>query len=344
MRLIECVSNFSEGRNHATIEKISQAISGVAGVYLLDVDSNASANRTVMTFVGEPSSVCEAAFRAIAASQTLIDMRNQRGEHPRIGATDVCPLVPLVDASMDECIELSNKLGARVASELKIPVYLYAKSAKKAERSRLAFLRAGRYEGLQKRMEEEGFAPDYGTNVFNPQAGATVIGARDLLIAFNINLATESRQIAEKIAKQIRQARDLNDPGTNTTNARLLECTAIGWHIEEYKRAQVSMNIMDYRKTSMYKAFLEVKRLAQEYGTSVTGSEVIGLVPLQALLATGQSCLTDLAKRETDPELIVREAISFLNLGDTRPFDPKKKILDYRLQNLPPLRNMTPSS
>jgi glutamate formiminotransferase/formiminotetrahydrofolate cyclodeaminase len=338
MRLIECVPNFSEGRNLNTIEKISQVIAGVDGVHLLDVDSNASANRTVMTFVGEPGPVCEAAFQAMAVAQAFIDMRSQHGAHPRIGATDVCPLVPLAGASMDECIEWSNKLGARVANELEVPVYLYAKSAKKSERSKLAFLRKGQYEGLKKRMEEEDFAPDYGRNVFNAKAGATAIGVRDLLVAFNINLASKSRGIAENIARQIRRARERQD-----SSEALLECTAIGWYIEEYKRAQVSMNIMDYRKTSLHRAFLEVKRLAGELGTSVTGSEVIGLLPLQPLLETGRYCLGTSTKKEAD-DLLVREAIGFLNLGDNRPFDPQKKILDYRLQKLPPLRNMTPSS
>ncbi|PWT96559.1 MAG: glutamate formimidoyltransferase [Candidatus Melainabacteria bacterium] len=337
MQLIECVPNFSEGRNLSSVESISRAIVGVKGVHLLDVDSNASANRTVMTFVGEAGAVCEAAFQAIAVAQSLIDMRSQRGAHPRIGATDVCPLVPLADASMQQCIELSHKLSARVASELEIPVYLYAKSAKRPERRKLAFLRKGQYEALKKRIEKENFAPDYGPNIFNARAGATAIGARDLLIAFNINLATTSREIAEKIARQIRRAREEDQVGA------LPECTALGWYIEEYKCAQVSMNIMDYRKTSLHGAFLEVKRLATELETSVTGSEVIGLLPLQPLLETGRYCLGSSKNKESADQLI-SEAIDFLNLGDTRPFDPQKKVLDYRLQNLPPLRNMTPSS
>lgn len=358
MRLIECVPNFSEGRNARTINEISDAIAQVEGVFLLDVDSNASANRTVMTFVGEPVAVCQAAFQAIARAQSLIDMRLHKGEHPRIGATDVCPFVPLIDTTMADCIELSRLLGERVGKELGIPVYLYANSAQLPERKRLAFVRKGQYERLDTRMRGANFVPDFGPNLFNARSGATAIGARDLLIAFNVNLDTKSKTVAQEVASQIRQARQrfgedaINQesppqsgltPLDEGTVHCLVECTAIGWYIEEYQRAQVSMNIMNFRRTTLHQAFLEVKRLAQEHGVSVTGSEVVGLLPLQPMLETGRFCLFNSKAANTDDGALVDAAAAFLNLSDTRPFEAKRKILDYRLQNLPPLLNMSPT-
>jgi glutamate formiminotransferase/formiminotetrahydrofolate cyclodeaminase len=349
MELVECVPNFSEGGNLKTVDEIARAIEQVPDVYLLDVDSNRSANRTVVTFVGAPKAVCEAAFRAIAVAQSLIDMRAHRGEHPRIGATDVCPLVPLSGVTMTDCIDLSQALARRVARELEIPAYLYAQSAQLPERVRLAYIRKGQYEGLQQRMQKGGFHPDYGPATFNAKSGATAFGARDLLIAFNINLDTKSRKIAEKIAGQIRLARKReqgnafsrqvaeggSEKAPSAGEAKFADCTAIGWYIEEYERTQVSMNIMDFRRTPLHRVFLGVKSLAQEHGISVTGSEVVGLVPLHALLEVGRFNLESSKAGSNFPEqYLIDSAIRFLNLSDTKPFEPIKKILDYRLQSL----------
>ena len=347
MQLVECVPNFSEGRDRQTIDAIAKAITSVPDVHLLDVDANISANRTVMTFVGGPKPASLAAFRAIEKAQALINMEKHQGEHPRIGATDVCPFVPLSGCTMEECVGLSVELAERIGKELQIPVYLYAQSARSQERIRLAFIRQGQYERLAQRMKD-GFLPDYGPESFNPVSGATAVGARNLLIAFNVNLSADSKAIAQDIALLIRQARKENGgkeplglPSQNPdakgldTEVDWTGCTSIGWYINEFRRAQVSLNLMDYEKTPLHRAFLAISQWAISHGSNVTGSEIVGLVPLKAMLDAGLFYLERLkAADNCDEAKLIESALEFLNLSDLKPFDPKRKILDYRLKEL----------
>ncbi len=328
--LIECVPNFSEGRVQTTIDKIALAIKKTAGVDLLDVDIGKSANRTVMTFVGGPEEIIEAAFMAIATAANCIDMRNHEGTHPRVGATDVCPFVPLRGASMDDCIILSKKLAARVAAELDIPVYLYAASASSHERSKLSHIRRGQYESLARRMCQKDFSPDYGPRQINEKSGATIIGARNLLIAYNISLDSQSVSVARAIASKIREERDKG-------MKNLVDCTALGWYAEEYNCAQVSMNLINLRTASLHQTFLTVVKLAKNFGTKVVKSEVIGLVPLRALLESGRYFLPSCQEiGYSDERQLVEAAIASLKLcqSQQQPFDPEKKIIEYRLKNL----------
>ncbi len=343
MKLVECVPNFSEGRNQKVLDAIAEAIQGVDGVRLLDVDPGASTNRTVMTFVGGPESVLEAAYQGIAKAQTLIDMRQHQGAHPRIGATDVCPFIPVSGVSMDDCIELANKLGSRVGKDLGIPVYLYAEAAKSADRQNLADVRRGEYEGLSERMGN-GFKPDYGPSNFNAAAGATVIGARQFLIAYNVNLNTRSVKLANEIAFSIREAgrakRDENGnivknaDGSNVmVPGSLAAVKAVGWYIDEYEQAQVSINLIDYRVTSLHQVFDEVVQVAEKLGVRVTGSEIVGLTPLAPILAAGKYYLEKQGVSSGVPEsVLVATAVKSLGLSDISKFDPKEKIIEYRVE------------
>ena len=298
-QLIECVPNFSEGRDKKVIRSIARAIRSVKGVALLHVDANESANRTVMTFVGSPNRVVEAAYLAIAEASKWIDMRVQKGEHPRIGATDVCPLVPLANISMEEVAELARGLGERVGSKLGIPVYLYEAAASRMERKNLAAIRKGQYEGLGVKMGLVDWAPDFGPRVLNERSGATVIGARDFLIAINVSLETDDVKVAKAIAGEIREGRRGRDEGLRTMDEGrgtmdegrgtrgLKGVKAIGWFMEIYGRAQVSMNITDISSTPVHVAFEACKALASEYGVGVIGSELIGMVPERVFLEAG---------------------------------------------------------
>jgi glutamate formiminotransferase / formiminotetrahydrofolate cyclodeaminase len=355
MRLVECVPNFSEGRNRKVIDAIAEAIQSVEGVALLDVDPGKSTNRTVMTFVGAPEAVLAAAFDGIARAAALIDMRTHRGAHPRIGATDVCPFVPVSGVTMPECAELARQLGKRVGDELGIPVYLYAQAAAVPERRLLADIRAGEYEGLAGRMQA-GFAPDFGPGEFNARAGATVIGARPFLIAYNVNLNTRSQKLAHEIALSIREAgrarRDaagavVKDASGKTVKEPgiLKACQAVGWYIEEYRRAQVSINLLDYKVTSIHEAFDECVRQAEQRGLRVTGSEIVGLTPLEPLLMAGRHYLARQGRCVGVPESEVIEcAIQSLGLSELSKFDPQARIIDYRVaedKSRKLLRNMT---
>jgi len=343
MRLVECVPNFSEGRNQKVLDAIAEAIQGVDGVRLLDVDPGASTNRTVMTFVGEPEPVLEAAYRGIAKAQTLIDMRQHQGAHPRIGATDVCPFIPVSGVTMEDCVRLSNLLGARVGKDLGIPVYLYAEAAKMSERNNLADVRRGEYEGLADRMKL-GFKPDYGPNDFNAISGATVIGARQFLIAYNVNLNTRSVKLANEIAFTIREAgrakRDAegnivkNADGTNVMVAGSLAAVkAVGWYIDEYEQAQVSINLVDYRVTSLHQVFEEVVNVASSLGVRVTGSEIVGLTPLAPILQAGRFYLEKQGVSSGVPEsVLVATAVKSLGLSDITKFIPKEKIIEYTVE------------
>jgi len=342
--LVECVPNFSEGRNEKTINAIADAIRAVSGVKLLDVDPGFSTNRTVVTMVGGPDEVVEAAFQAIARAGQLIDMRQHRGEHPRMGATDVCPFVPVSNFTMQDCVRLANILGERVGRELGIPVYLYSEAATRPERRSLADIRQGEYEALSEKMKDQNFKPDFGPSAFNPESGATVIGARPFLIAYNVNLNTRSKKLANEIALNIREAgrAKRNAQGeiekdtegkTIMTPGSLKEVRAVGWYVDEYKRAQVSINLTNFAVTSLHQAFDQVCREAEKLGLRVTGSEIVGLVPLKAMLDAGRHYL-HLQGRSTgvsEAEL-VETAIQSLGLSDLTAFNPAEKIIDYRVE------------
>jgi glutamate formiminotransferase/formiminotetrahydrofolate cyclodeaminase len=343
-RIVECVPNFSEGRNQAIIEAIAKAIREVDGVMLLDIDAGKATNRTVYTFVGEPEPVLEAAFRAIRTAAELIDMSQHKGEHPRIGAADVCPFVPVAGVSMEECVRLAHLLARRVGEELGIPVYLYEEAATRPERKSLAEIRRGEYEGLREKLQDPQWRPDYGPAEFNPKTGATVIGAREFLIAYNVNLNTRDKRLAHEIALTLRETgrakRDaqgniLRDETGNPIRepGRLRAVRAVGWYIEEYGCAQVSMNLMNWRITPPHVAFEEVCREAERLGLRVTGSEVVGLIPLEPVLEAGRHFLRKQGKSAGAPEAeLVRLAVRSLGLNDVAPFDPSQKILEYRIR------------
>jgi glutamate formiminotransferase/formiminotetrahydrofolate cyclodeaminase len=342
MPIVECVPNFSAGRDDTVIGAIAQAISSVASVYLLDVDKGWGANRTVITFAGEPDVVAEAAFQSIKTAARLIDMRNHSGAHPRLGATDVCPFVPLQGVDLAFCATLAQGLGSRVAAELDIPVFLYGEAARSPERKLLHEVRRGEYEGLVSRFAQLGSQPDFGKAVFNPSAGATIIGARPILIAYNVNLNTKSKKIASQIAARVRQSgrilkdlagepivdRDgslLRQPGT------LKACRAVGWYVEEHDCAQVSTNLIDFHTTSLHDAYEEISRQAQALGAEVTGSELVGLTPLDAIVRAGR--FYSQMKQPgagSEPELL-EIAIAALGLRSVRSFVAEDKIIEYRL-------------
>ncbi|MEM3555537.1 MAG: glutamate formimidoyltransferase [Candidatus Micrarchaeia archaeon] len=273
-RIVECIPNFSEGRRKEVIDEIVGEVKKVKGVKLLDVESDVDHNRSVVTFIGEPKAVLEAAFLAAKKASELIDMNKHKGEHPRIGATDVIPFVPISNVTMEECVELAKKLGKRIADELKIPVYLYEAAATKPERVNLADIRKGEYEGLKKEIETNPERkPDYGAAKLHPTAGATVVGAREPLIAFNVNLGTSNIEIAKKIAKAVR----FSSGGFKNVKAK-------GFDIKNRGIVQVSMNLTNYKETPIFRVFEMVKREAERYGVPVIGSEIVGLVPLDALV------------------------------------------------------------
>jgi glutamate formiminotransferase/formiminotetrahydrofolate cyclodeaminase len=341
-RLVECVPNFSEGRDRSVIDRITAAIAAVEGVSLLDVDMGADTNRTVVTFIGPPDAVEEAAFRSVDRAAELIDMRRHRGAHPRQGATDVVPFVPVADVSMEECVAMAHRVGRRVGEELRIPVWLYEEAATRPERASLADLRAGEYEALAAKLGKPEWAPDYGPAVMNERAGATVIGAREFLIAFNVNLNTRNHRKANAVAFDIRTkgrpvrddlgriVRDeagqvVREPGT------LKEVRAIGWFIEEFGRAQISMNLTNHRMTPPHIALEEARERARERGLVVTGSELVGLIPRAALIEAGKYYLRLQGTSPGQPEEeVVRTAVLSMGLAEVKPFDPAEKVVEYR--------------
>ena len=333
-RLIECVPNFSEGRDPAVIRHITDRIEAVDGVRLLNVDPGRATNRTVVTFVGEPEAVIEAAFQAIRTAGELIDMSRHHGEHPRMGATDVCPLVPISGITMEETAEYARTLGERVGRELGIPVFLYEAAQPDAARNNLSVIRAGEYEGLADKLKLPEWKPDYGPAEFDAKRGATAIGARDFLIAYNVNLNTTSTRRANAVAFDVREAgrhkldekwKKMYDADGNPVivPGSLKAVKAIGWYIEEYGIAQVSMNLTNIRTTPLHVAFDEVCRSAEARGLRVTGSELVGLVPRQCLLDAGRYFLekqhrsTGVSERE-----LVKIAVRSLGLDELAPFDP----------------------
>lgn len=341
--IVECVPNFSEGRDRSKIDAILAAISSATGVTVLDADPGAETNRTVVTFVGDPDAVLEGAFRGIAEAARLIDMRTHTGAHARLGATDVCPFVPVRDVTMEDCAELARRLGARVGSELGIPVYLYEAAASRPERRNLADVRAGEYESLAAREGDPKWTPDFGPAKFPPKHGAIVIGARPFLIAYNVNLNTRSKKLAHDVALSLREKgrRQLGPDGAPKKDAkgefvmtpgRLKECKAVGWSIPEYGAAQISINLTNFHVTSLHHAFDAACDEAGRRGLRVTGSEIVGLVPLEAMRRAGTHYLEKqgLSPGVSEAEL-VHTAIRSLGLDDVAPFDPSRKIIETRL-------------
>jgi glutamate formiminotransferase / formiminotetrahydrofolate cyclodeaminase len=334
-QLIECVPNFSEGSDMSIIKQITNEIESVEGVRLLDVDPGKATNRTVVTFVGEPILVIEAAYRAIKKAAELIDMRKHTGEHLRMGATDVCPLIPVANISMEETAEWAKKLGERVGNELTIPVYLYEAAQKNPERKNLSIIRAGEYEGFSKKILLSEWTPDFGKAIFNAKSGATVIGARDFLVAYNINLNTTSTRRANAIAFDVRESgrKVQNEKGEEIIQPGTLKSVkAIGWFIEEYGVAQISMNLTNVNITPIHIAFDEVCKKANERGVRVTGSELVGLIPLKSLLDAGRYFLEKQQRSigVSEKELI-HIAVKSLGLDELSEFEPEKKIIEYLL-------------
>jgi glutamate formiminotransferase/formiminotetrahydrofolate cyclodeaminase len=340
MKLIECVPNFSEGRDRAVIDAIAAEIAASPGAVLLDVDPGAATNRTVVTFIGGPDAVEEAAFRAIRKAAALIDMSRHRGEHPRLGATDVCPFVPVAGATMDDCVAIARRLGKRVGEELGIPVYLYEAAATRPQRRSLADIRKGEYEALAEKIKDTAFAPDFGPARFNERSGAVVIGAREFLIAYNINLNTREKKLANAIAQALREAGKSKKSADGTTTnvpGRFKECRAVGWYIEEFGRAQVSINLTNYKVTPLHAVFDAACEEAAKLGLRVTGSELVGLIPRDALLAAGDHYLAKQGKTTGVPEKErVHTAVLSLGLSELQPFDARRKVIEYRYADGPP--------
>ncbi|MCD6285866.1 MAG: glutamate formimidoyltransferase [Anaerolineae bacterium] len=347
--LIECVPNFSEGRDRHVVDQIVGAIRSVDGVAVLNVSPGDSANRTVVTFVGAPEPVIEAAFRAIKTATELIDMRQHHGTHPRLGATDVCPLVPLSGISMEETAAYAHKLARRVGEELGIPVYCYEAAATRPERKNLANIRAGEYEGLPNKLQDPEWQPDYGPAVFNPRAGATVVGAREFLVAYNVNLNTTSVRRANAVAFDVRERGRVKRRGNPLTGEIVRDANgepvripgllkgvkAIGWYVEEYGICQVSMNLTDLKATPLHVAFETVRERARARGMRVTGSKIIGMVPLAVLRAAGEYYLRQQQRSLGIPErAILHIAIRSLGLEEFGPFDPDERVVEYAVARI----------
>jgi glutamate formiminotransferase / formiminotetrahydrofolate cyclodeaminase len=345
-KLIECVPNFSEGKDMGIIRQITAEIESVEGVKLLDVDPGKATNRTVVTFVGSPDDVVEAAFRAVKKASEVIDMSKHKGEHPRMGATDVCPLVPVANITMEEVVEYAHKLAQRIGEELLIPVYCYENAAREPKRRNLANCRSGQYEGLPEKLNNPEWKPDFGPAKFNARIGATAVGARDFLVAYNVNLNTTSTRRANAIAFDVREKGRVKREGNPITGkivtdekgdkvfipGSLKAVKGIGWFIEEYGIAQISLNLTNISVTPVHIAFDEVVKKAAERGIRVTGSELVGLVPLKAMLDAGKYFLKK-QQRSTgvsESELI-KIAVKSLGLDDLKPFNPKEKIIEYML-------------
>ncbi len=347
-QIIECVPNFSEGRNHDIINQISEAISNTKGVHLLNVDPGQATNRTVMTFVGDPNSVIAAAFNAIKTASEKIDMSKHSGEHPRFGATDVCPLIPVSNITMDELVPYAEKLAEKVSDELNIPIYLYENAAREEKRRNLANVRSGEYEGLKKKINSKDWKPDFGKE-FNKKSGATAIGVRDFLIAYNINLNTKSTRLANAIAFDVREKGRIKreghpvigeivydkDGNPESIPGSLKHVKAIGWYIEEFGIAQISMNLTNISETPIHIVFEEVVKKANTRGASVTGSELVGLIPLKSMIDAGKYFLKKQNRSVGIPEEdIIKIAIESLGLNQVKTFDPNKNIIEYYLDKI----------
>jgi len=347
-QIIECVPNFSEGRDLDVIRQITAAIEGVDGISLLNVDPGASTNRTVVTFAGSPEAAVEAAFRGIKKAAELIDMRKQNGAHPRMGATDVCPFIPVSNVSWEEAILCAQQLGKRVGEELNIPVYLYEKAAKDPGRSNLSIIRAGEYEGFFEKIKEPPWKPDFGPAEFNEKAGATVIGAREFLAAYNVNLNTRAVRRATSVAFDVREngrvkTEDGTPSGKPVLDAKgepvrvpgmLKYVKAIGWYVEEYGMAQVSMNLTNLEETPLHAAFDACCEAAHQRGLRVTGSEVVGMLPKKCLMDAGKYFLRKQKWSEgASEEELIEIAIRSMGLSEVKPFEPKEKIIELKMES-----------
>lgn len=336
-KIVECVPNFSEGKDQETIDAISASIQGVQGVRLLNVEPDKDYNRTVVTFVGDPDGVLEAAFQATKTATERINMEQHKGEHPRIGAVDVVPFVPISGVTMQDCVQLANMHGKRVASELGIPIYLYEFASRSHYRKNLSDIRKGEYEGLKMKLKDPAWKPNYGEPVFNPKSGATVTGARSILIAYNVNLNTKDVTLAHEIALRIRESgRVMKDKFDNPIKnekgetikvpGTLKAVKALGVFLERFKIAQVSINLVDFEITSIHEAYEEVKKQAHALDIDVTGSELVGLAPLAAMLKAGYFYSENKTLTEQD---YVSLAVEKLGLNQFEPFDSKNKIIEY---------------
>ncbi|OGQ50307.1 MAG: glutamate formimidoyltransferase [Deltaproteobacteria bacterium RIFCSPLOWO2_02_FULL_47_10] len=356
MKLVECVPNFSEGRDKAKIYLICNEIKKIDGIRLLDTDPGSATNRTVVTFAGEPAAVLEAVFQGIKKAAEVIDMRSHKGRHPRQGATDVCPFIPISGVTMEECTELARKLGRRVGEELKIPVYLYECAASLPSRKNLADVRAGEYEALAQKLGKKEWRPDFGPAEWNDRTaktGATAIGARQFLIAYNVNLNTTSVKLTKEIAFTLRERGRLKrdaqgnkivgkDGNSVYIPGLFKECKATGWFIPEYKRAQITINLTNFRVTPAHAVFDAACKEAEIHGLRVTGSEIVGMVPKEAMIETGLYYLKKQGATTGVPEEdIIQTAVISLGLNDVAPFDPIKKIIEYQFREKNMLTNMT---
>ncbi|MDI6740376.1 MAG: glutamate formimidoyltransferase [Candidatus Edwardsbacteria bacterium] len=348
-QLVECVPNFSEGCDRKIIDAISDAIRAVTDVKLLDVDPGADTNRTVYTFVGTPSGVKEAAFQAAKKAGELIDMSKHSGAHPRMGAMDVCPFIPVCDVTMDDCVTIAREAGKRLGEELGIPVYLYEFAATLPERQSLADIRAGEYEALEQKLSDPKWKPDFGPAKLKPKWGASVVGAREFLIAYNVNLNTRDKKLANEIALSIREGgRVKKDVRGNTIKdekgipvkvpGKHKAVRAIGWYIDQYRQAQVSINLIDYNVTPLHAVFESVREEAEKLGLIVTGSELVGLIPLKPMLDAGKFYLKKQKKSAGAPESeLIEAAVRSLGLDQLAEFDPGKKIIEYQFRKPAPL-------
>ena len=353
MKIVECVPNFSEGRDMKIINQITDTIKAVNGAYLLDVDPGADTNRTVVTFVADPEIAIEAAFQAIKKASEIIDMTKQTGAHPRMGATDVCPFVPISGVTMEDCVEYAHRLGKRVGEELGIPIYFYEYAATKPEWQNLANVRKGEYEGLKAREGKEEWKPDFGPHKFNPKSGATAVSAREFLIAYNINLNSRDKKKAHDLALTIREAgrfkRDANNKFVKDENGIKLKqpglfknCKAVGWVIDEYNRAQISINLTNYKITPPHLVLEKVRELATAKGIQITGSELVGLIPKEAILQAGKFYLKRLGESAGLPEkMIIETAVQSMGLDDIADFDINEKVIEYSIAEKDNLVNMT---
>jgi len=354
-KLIECVPNFSEGRDLNVVRQITDAIESVDDVSLLDVDPGASTNRTVVTFVGSPEAAVEAAFRAIKKAAELIDMRKHKGAHPRMGATDVCPFIPVSNVSWEEAIDCANRLGKRVGEELNIPVYLYEKAAKDEGRANLSVIRAGEYEGFFEKIKQPEWKPDFGPSVFNEKSGATVIGVRDFLVAYNVNLNTKAVRRANSVAFDVREqgrikTEDRTPSGKPVLDANgepiripgmLKHVKAIGWFVKEYGIAQVSMNLTNIEETPLHVAFDACVDAAAKRGLRVTGSEIVGMVPKKCLIDAGRYFLRKQRWSEgASEEELIDIAIRSMGLSELKPFDPKEKVIELKIESAEPRKSL----
>jgi len=360
--LVECVPNFSEGRDLTKIKQIADVIEAIDGITLLDVDPGKDTNRTVVTFVGSVASVEEAAFQGISKAAEVIDMASHSGAHARMGATDVCPFIPVSGVTVKECVDLSHRVAKRVGNELNIPVYLYEDSAQKDNRRSLPVIRAGEYEGLAKKLKEPLWKPDYGPATFNAKSGATVMGSREFLIAYNINLNTRDQRLATDIAFELREKgrskRIPNSQSPNLLDGEIVrdekgkavkipglfkDVKGVGWYIDEFKRAQISINFNNYKTSTIHDVFDKACELAVERGIRVTGSELVGLIPKEALLMAGRHYLKKQRRTTAVPETdIIECAVQSLGLNDLYPFKPNEKIVEFAVvNNSPQLMNLT---